>query len=705
VSSPGGLRVLALVLLAALSLFIVFADAAQGLRHAVFDGYQRLFVLERVSSPVTIVAIDEEDLRRYGQWPWPRTRVAELVERIAGHEPLAIGFDIFFPDADRFSPAAMAAEIPILTTELRRALEGMPSNDALLGEAIRGRDVVLGIQAEDLPDARFLQPPRASPIVHPRGMEAALHHYGGSIRSVAAIDSAAAGRGLMNSGPVDQVVRQVPLLANVQGTLVPNLGLETLRVGIGASLRVEEAPGGMLALTFGDARTTLQANGMAWLRMGRHDADRFVLAHQVLERRVDPEKIRGKAILVGINGLGVLDFKTTPLGEFVPGVEIHAQVIENIFNGVTLTRPENATRIEAAALVVCGLLLIFLVPRLSALQGINVAFGLVVLLAGAGLVAFRNFGLLLDPAWPAIGTVAVFGSVVVATLSEAERQRRQLRDQAARMAGEVDAARRIQMGLLPDPREVLGADRRFRIAAFLEPARSVGGDFYDCFMVDSEHLFFVVADVSGKGLPAALFMASVKSTIKSAALRGGRVGEILTRAQKEIAHENPEQLFVTIFAGQIDLRTGVLEYSNAGHEPPYLRKPQGSPERLASAGGPPLCVVEDFEYATDRRSLTASEWIVLVTDGITEAMNPKREFFGAERLRTSLTWMPDPVEPEEIVRRLKDDIARFADGAEVPDDITLVAVRWEGFPDGVPVERRKGDRRIDRGQAEQKTGV
>src|SRR5205814_9496496 len=124
-----------------------------------------------------------------------------------------------------------------------------------------------------------------------------------------------------------------------------------------------------------------------------------------------------------------------------------------------------------------------------------------------------------DPAWPAIGSAAIFASVVVGTLSEAERQRRQLREEAAHIAGEVDAARRIQMGLLPDPSETLGNDRRFQIGALLEPARTVGGDFYDCFMIDRRRLFFVVADVSGKGLPAALFMASSKSHIKSAALR------------------------------------------------------------------------------------------------------------------------------------------------------------------------------------------
>jgi serine phosphatase RsbU (regulator of sigma subunit)/CHASE2 domain-containing sensor protein len=675
----GGLRVLALVLLAALSLFIVFNDGANALRHSVFDGYQRLFPLERISSPVTIVAIDEEDLRRYGQWPWPRTRIAELVQRIAEHKPLAIGFDIYFPEPDRFSPAAMAAELPILTAPVRLALEGMPSNDSILADAVRGKNVVLGIQGEETRDRRFPDAPRAPPIAHAPGIERFLRFFTGHIRSIDPIDSAAASRGLMNSGPVDQVIRQVPMVANVQGAIVPSLSVETLRVGMGAGMRIDHARGGLLTLRFGDAVVPMQDNGYAWLRIGHRAPERYVVATEVLERKVEPEMLRGKVVLVGINGLGVLDFKTTPLGEFIPGVEIHAQVIENVFNGVSLSRPGIAPRIEAAALLLCGFILILFVPRLSALQGIHLAFGLVVVLIGAGLILFHNFSMLFDPAWPAIGVMATFGTVVVGTLSEAERQRRQLREQAAHMAGEVNAAKRIQMGLLPDPRETLGDDRRFLIAALLEPARTVGGDFYDCFWVDPDQLFFVIADVSGKGLPAALFMASVKSHIKSAAMRGGRVGEVLTRAQDEIGRENPEQLFVTTFAGRLDLQTGVVEFANAGHEPPFMRTPKGSPERMGiTAGGPPLCVVEDYEFPTDRRQLAAGEWMVVVTDGATEAMNPKGEFFGVERLRTSLSWMPDPVDPTELVRRLREDVARFSDGAEPADDITLVALRWEG---------------------------
>ncbi|HRE14562.1 MAG TPA: PP2C family protein-serine/threonine phosphatase, partial [Usitatibacteraceae bacterium] len=253
------------------------------------------------------------------------------------------------------------------------------------------------------------------------------------------------------------------------------------------------------------------------------------------------------------------------------------------------------------------------------------------------------------------------------------------REQAARMAGELDAAKRIQMGLLPDPREVFAAEPRVDVAAVLEPARTVGGDFYDCFMLDDRRLFFVVADVSGKGLPASLFMASVKSILKSTALTvEGTVGGVLARAQDEVQRENAESLFVTALAGVLDLETGDLELSNAGHEPAWVHRPREGVERLEAAGGPPLCVMETFAYPATRRTLVPGEWILAISDGATEAQNRDRAFFGAERLRTTLGWVSEGTDAHEIVKRVRDDVQRFADGAEPADDLTLLAIRWKG---------------------------
>jgi serine phosphatase RsbU (regulator of sigma subunit) len=248
------------------------------------------------------------------------------------------------------------------------------------------------------------------------------------------------------------------------------------------------------------------------------------------------------------------------------------------------------------------------------------------------------------------------------------------------VAGELHAAQRIQMGLLPDPAKVAPGEARLDLAARIEPARSVGGDFYDCFMLDDHRLFFLVADVSGKGLPASLFMASVKNALKSAAhATQGRLGRVLARVQPETRLENPEALFVTAFIGVLDLRTGYLEFVNAGHEPPWHCRPGARPGRLQGPGGPPLGVLdEDFAYPVGRHSLRPGEWLLVLSDGITEAMNPAGVFFGVDRVQACLASLGDAPGVAEIVAGLCAEVHRFAAGAEPADDVTLLAIGWRG---------------------------
>jgi serine phosphatase RsbU (regulator of sigma subunit) len=268
----------------------------------------------------------------------------------------------------------------------------------------------------------------------------------------------------------------------------------------------------------------------------------------------------------------------------------------------------------------------------------------------------------MDVAGPALGAILAFGVLLTATLAEADRQR-------ARVAGEMEAARRIQMGLLPSPSRVFAGEARFSLDAALEPARTVGGDFYDCFMLDEHRLFFVVADVSGKGLAASLFMALSKSLLKSIALRkGADPGAIMTRASREIARDNPESFFVTAFAGILDARTGELEFCNAGHEPPYVCRPGAAPQRLEHAGGPPLSVMHNFPYPTSRHSMAPGESLCVVTDGVTEAMDARGNFYGAARLQRVLGTSP-------TVSAIQADVLRFAGKAEQADDLTLLCVR------------------------------
>jgi adenylate cyclase len=678
-------RLAAATLLVLFGALILVAPApVDALRETLFDAYQRLFPRQRKGAPATIVEIDERTFAERGHWPWPRTQLAELVERIAAAKPAAIGVDLLLSEPDRFSPRSLAALMPELPDSAARQLRALPSNDARLAAALRGRNAVLAIAGLEAPDPRHLVPPTAPPVRWAGGEPPELRRFAGWLGSLDELDRAAAGRGLISSESTGRIVRRVPLLANVAGSATPALALEMWRVATGTpAFGVSAVRGGLLHVTVGDIRIPAQADGAIWLRYSPHDPSRFVSASRVFAGKADPELFAAKLVLIGVTGLGLLDLQATPLGERVPGVELHAQLIEQVFDGAYLVRPAWARWLEAGMLIAAALLLMWIVPARRVAVSTAALCAVLAALLAAGFGAFLGAGVLLDIAWPVLGVLFAFAVLLAATLAEADRQRRALREQAARSAGELAAAYRIQMGLLPDLAALSRAVPSVQLAALLEPARTVGGDFFDCLQLDRSRIFFVLGDVSGKGMPAAVFMALCKATIKAAAARGGDLGGAMTRAAGEISRENPEQLFVTAFAGILDLRSGMLECCNAGHEPPYVLTAQGALERLPNAGGPPLCTLEEFEYVTAYRELGAGDCLVVLSDGVTEAMNERHALYGAHQLELALKFAPRGAAPAAVIGAVRDDVRRFVGEAIASDDLTLLVLRWTG-PSGTP---------------------
>jgi serine phosphatase RsbU (regulator of sigma subunit) len=279
--------------------------------------------------------------------------------------------------------------------------------------------------------------------------------------------------------------------------------------------------------------------------------------------------------------------------------------------------------------------------------------------------------------------------MLTGALTEADRQRRTLRqalqaerEAAARAAGELEAAQRIQMGMLPPPSANFYGDPRFTLQALIEPAKSVGGDLYDFFKLDGDRLFFMVGDVAGKGLPASIFMAVSKALYKSAALRmekGAGIGEVMRAANAEIARDNPEMLFVTVFAGILDLGSGELNWCNAGHDAPLCLRPgQKIPARLEGDSGPPLCVIEGYPYLPENYRLLPGEALCLFTDGVTEAMNAGDELYGRQRLFSVLKASFGATDAMQLVNAVRDDVRDFVRDTERSDDLTILALRWKG---------------------------
>jgi adenylate cyclase len=617
-----------LLLLLVVALFVSELPGLRLLRLAAFDTYQSLAPRVPRAAPVAIVAIDEESLRRYGQWPWPRSWLGRLATRVIEARPAAIGMDILMPEPDRLSPARVAGLLEGLDPVVAQKLAAMPSNDAVLAEAIRGHRVVLGLAGVETAD---LATPRGAgpPPVRAFGADPApfVRHFAGGIYSIAAIDGAAAGRGLTSVDPERGVVRRMPLLASVGDALVPGLALEMLRVALDApGLSARAGHGGVEAVGIGDLFIPTERDARVWLHYRRSDPSRFISAADVLAGSVPPERLRDRLVLIGATAFGLADYQTTPVTDRMPGVELHAQLLEGVLEGALLTRPPLARALELAIFAGAGLLLVVAVPRLRPRASAVLLLGLIVVALALGFVAYRARGLLLDTATPALALAVLYTVMLAVTLTETESRRRALRRQveqqreaAARLAGELEAARRIQMGTLPRPALVFPGEARFDLYARLDPAREVGGDLYDFFFLDADHLFFLIGDVTGKGLPGSLFMAISKALYKSTALRRhGHVAVMMREANAEISRDNTEGLFVTVLAGILDARTGALEYCSAGHEPPFLLPRAGRPlSRLTDGGGPPLCAVDGYEYTAGARQLQPGDTLCLITDGVT----------------------------------------------------------------------------------------
>lgn len=246
-----------------------------------------------------------------------------------------------------------------------------------------------------------------------------------------------------------------------------------------------------------------------------------------------------------------------------------------------------------------------------------------------------------------------------------------------RIESELRIAREIQMGILPKLFPAFPDRPEFDVFASIEPAKEVGGDLYDFFFVDERHFCFLVGDVSGKGVPAAFFMAVTKTLLKVVSERGLDPGEILSKVNSDLSEENESCMFVTLFLAIMNIETGETRYASAGHNPPLLVPCHGDPEWIPPSREPVAGVMQGMEYTTNVMTLRPGDTLFVYTDGVTEAMNPKRELFSEQRLM-DLASSAEGMNASGLIGQVDAAIKEFAEGAEQSDDITMLAMQYCG---------------------------
>ena len=241
--------------------------------------------------------------------------------------------------------------------------------------------------------------------------------------------------------------------------------------------------------------------------------------------------------------------------------------------------------------------------------------------------------------------------------------------------GDLAVAQEIQQAILPRIFPPFPEDaNQMDIAASMNAAKDVAGDFYDFFRIDDDHIGFVIADVSGKGIPAAIFMAVSRTLIRATGIRGVKPSECITYINSLLAEESASNMFVTVFYGIYDIKTGDVTYTNAGHNPPYVAKADGSIVKLPLSKNIIAGFLKGYQFTEETLQLQHGDTLLLYTDGVTEAVDPDYEEYGEERLEALLKNTPQ-ADCQQLIDAVKADVKVFANGAEQSDDITLLAIK------------------------------
>ena len=660
-------------------------------RLRVFDAAQLLSPRPDADEAVVIVAVDDEALTAKGQWPWPRTLVAELVRRIAAGKPSVLGVDILFAEPDRFSPPRLAETVPGLPPEVAAMLVRLPSSDVKLAEAIALVPTVLVADPSTEP---MPEPAGSQQVVSPVRQQGAdpmpfLSEHVSLIRTMPEIARAEAGEGSSAIEPdLDGILRRIPLIAAAEGRLLPGFAAQIVAVAHRRpSLVVETGERGVEHVLAGNLVAPTDGNGRAIMHFASPEL-RYISAAAMLDPGFDASGLGGRIVLLGVTGLGTVDQQKTPLG-LMEGVQVQAQLVQSILDNALLHRPPLVFWLELALILLAGAIAIGLIRYEQPFLAIAAVLLMIAVLVGGEFALFRFARWQIDGTYAAASALLCFGVMITGHLRAAQAARRQLatqlaeqRERNARLAGELEAARSIQMGLLPRRFPVFTERDDIDLYAFIEPAREVGGDLFVFRLVDDNRLFFLIGDVSGKGIAAALFMAMTSEVVHDAARRHGTaltavLGEAngkIAAASADMAREGGNMMFVTAFAGILDLGSGELAFASAGHDAPYVVQRGAPPRYLGTEGGPPLGVVEDFTFPVDHDRLDLGQVLLLYTDGVTEATNDAGTLYGKERLAAVLA-VSRPADARTIIDAVTSDVRAFAAGSEQADDIALLAVR------------------------------
>ena len=658
-----------LILILLISLKIINPSFVKSISFLSFDLYQKIFTLDKKESEVVIIDIDEASLGKFGQFPWSRSVFAKILENVNQFEPKAIGFDIFFTEKDKQSPEEIIKSYNLIPTDVSE-LQEIKGHDEIFGEELKKTKSVTAVLGSSVPShSNYDRKAKARFLSKGGDPEQFTYSYTYSIGSLKQLEDSVKGLGSISFlDQTDGIIRSLPLIVKFNKEIYPTMGLEMIRVGNNQkNIYIELNEVGVKRISSRPYKISSDPNGIIWIRYKNSLKSQYISASSVYEGKFPDKLFKDKYVLIGASAQGLFDLVKTPLGVTIPGVEVHANVIENILDQSYLIRNPNTYVFELLFVIIVSILTFYLSQKIKPRYSLSIFFGslAVVIILGFSLFLFRSE--LIDISFPIFMLTITFLTGLYFRFIEENKIALSNLQKEAKLLKERELAAGVQKSLFPD----ISRFENFIYARNI-PARDVSGDYFDVIKINNDEYFFTLADVSGKGVKAGMYMAKASSIFRTLSNLSFPLEKVVFGVNNEIVEAKFKGMFVTAVFGKFNVKTGDLTFVNAGHESIMVLNENKEFEFIKSEM-PPIGIIKYFTENMVKSSTInlKDKTIVIYTDGVTEGYLQNGQEMGAEGVMDLISKIEN-ITPKNIVDAIAEKLSWGAD--KLRDDITCLAL-------------------------------
>ena len=674
-----------IILILLITLKVINPSFIKSVSYLSFDLYQKIFA-EKKDTEVVIIDIDESSLGKFGQFPWSRSVFAKILDQLNTSNPKAIGFDIFFTENDKQSPEEIIKSYDLIPTDIS-ALQKLKGHDDLFAEKLKESKSITAVLGSNVPShTNYDRKAKARFLAKGGDPKKFTYSYPYSIGSLEKLEKNVKGLGSISFlDQTDGIIRSLPLLVRFDEKIYPTMGLEMVRVGSKQkNIYVELNEVGIKRISARPYKIDSDPNGIIWIKYKRSDKKQYISAGDVYDGKFQSDFFKNKYVLIGASAQGLFDLVKTPLGLTIPGVEVHANVIENILDKSYLIRNPNTYVFELLFSIIVALITFFLSQKIKPKYSLSIFFGniLAIIIIGFSIYKFRSE--LVDISYPIfIVTITFLTGLYFRFIKENQIALENLQKEA-KLLKERELAAGVQKSLFPD----ISKFENFIYARNI-PARDVSGDYFDVIKVNEEEYFFTLADVSGKGVKAGMYMAKASSIFRTLSNLSFPLEKVVYGVNNEIVEAKFKGMFVTAVFGKFNIKTGDLTFVNAGHESIMVFNRNKEFDFIKS-DLPPIGIVKYFtESMVKSKTINLNDkTIVIYTDGVTEGYLKNGEELGAEGVKQIVTKL-DTITPKNIVDSIAEQLNWGAD--KLRDDITCLALDLKNTEIIKPQKKQKQD--------------